>query len=261
MNNFLIAGFLIFSFISTAFAEEPPWEFRFKKEGISVYTRMLSSGLLEFKSDVVMTVPIDGVVAFYENTKNTPKWYYQCTHMELIKDEGPLAKIFYFVMDPPWPVSERDAVFRRIKSVDQSTGVVTYQLTAVPDAFPRQKGRVRVPSLSLVWHFTPVDQGHTDVYFQQHGEAGGYIPSFVANALVVDTPLNSLKLFKQMVEKKESVIQQARPKQKVIQVDGQSISEYLIEFPKRSTHTVQIIVLFILGLIACILGLYIYQRE
>jgi hypothetical protein len=204
LKNFLVAVLLVWiisSFISTAQADEPSWQFRFKKDDISVYTRKLPSALLEFKSDVIVSAPIKQVIAFYEEEKKTPKWYFECTYMELIKDEGPLRKIFYFVMHPPWPVAERDAVFLRVKSVDSATGVVTYHLTALPEAYPKQKGRIRVPYLELVWRFTPVEKGRTEVYFQQHGEAGGYIPAFIANAMAVDTPLNTLKSFRRLVEK------------------------------------------------------------
>ncbi len=231
MKNFLIACLLAFSFISTAQADESPWQFRFKKDDISVYTRKLASALIEFKSDVVVSAPIGQVIAFYEDEKKTPQWYYQCTHMELIKDEGPLKKIFYFVMRPPWPVSERDAVFRRVKSVDPSTGVVTYKLTAVPEIFPRQKGKVRVPYLELVWRFTPLEQGRTEVYFQQHGEAGGYIPTFMVNALVIDTPFNSLKSFRELVEKEApSPIVQSHQEVIKIEVGGPRIEKIITIF-------------------------------
>ncbi len=252
--NVLITGFLVWiSFFSISMAradEDPSWQFRFKKDDISVYTRRLPSTLIEFKSDVVVFAPIDQVIAFYEDEKKTPQWYYQCTYMELIKDEGPLEKIFYFVMRPPWPVSERDAVFRRIKSVDPSTGVVTYNLRALPEAFPRQKGKVRIPYLELVWRFTPLEQGRTGIYFQQHGEAGGYIPAFIVNALVIDTPLNSLKKFRELVENIE-----IKPKEIYEEV---VIKDVPPEFNKtRDSRTVQVAIFFIIFsiLAACIWGI------
>jgi hypothetical protein len=213
LKNSLVVGLLVvlsFLFMPASQADETPWQFRFKKDDISVYTRKLPSLLLEFKSDVIVSVPLAQVVAFYEDEKRTSEWYFQCTHMELIKDEGPLKKVFYFVMHPPWPVSERDAVFLRVKSVDPATGAVTYHLTALPEAYPLQEGKVRVPYLELVWRFTPVGKERTEVYFQQHGEAGGYIPSFIANALVVDTPLKTLQSFRTLVEKDAATHQEAK---------------------------------------------------
>ena len=247
MNKFLIAGFLILSFASTVQADEPPWEFRFKDDGISVHTRKLASGLMEFKSDVIVSKPIDQVVAFYEDEKKTSEWYYECTHMELLKDEGPSSKIFYFVMRPPWPVSERDAVFRRVKSVDLLTGAVTFDLLSISEVLPPKKGKVRVPYLKLVWRFTPLKKGGTEVYFQQHGDAGGYIPGFIVNALVIDTPLNTLKKFRELVEKIK-----AKPKENYDVIIKKNIT----------THTAKImVVVLILSLVVlCIWGIFKSRR-
>ena len=238
---------LIISFISAVKADEPPWQFRFKEDNISVYTRKLASELMEFKSDVIVAVPIDRVIAFYEKEKKTPQWYYQCTYMELLKDEGPLNKIFYFVMRPPWPVSQRDAVFRRIKSVDPSTGIVTYYLTALPEAFPRQKGKVRVPYLELVWRFTPLKGTRTEVYFQQHGDAGGYIPAFIVNAMLIDTPLNTLKSFRELIEK------EVGPQIVQAEVESEAVKiEEKFHVKVSGQRIVQLIIILFIFLAACI---------
>ena len=237
-----MAGLLILSFMSTVQADEPPWEFRSKEDGISVHTRTLASGLTEFKSDVIVSKSIDQVVAFYEDEKKTPEWYYECTYMEFIKEEGPSSKIFYFVMRPPWPVSERDAIFRRVKSVDLLTGAVTFNLSALPEALPPQKGKVRVPYLKLVWRFTPLKEGGTEIYFQQHGEAGGYIPNFIVNALVIDTPLNTLKKMRELVEKIE-----AKPKESYDVIIKKSITPHIAK--------IIVIVLILSLLVVCIWGI------
>jgi len=53
--------------------------------------------------------------------------------------QGTFEKVFYLVLHLPWPVSERDVAFRRLKSVDSSTGSVTYELTAALKHFHRKK--------------------------------------------------------------------------------------------------------------------------
>ena len=207
MRKFLITGLWTltgFSFSATVGAAEHPWQLRVKKETISVYTRKVdASAILEFKSDATVSAPIDRVIALFEDEKKMSQWYYQCTRMELVQDKGPLEKVFYFVLHLPGPVAERDAVFRRLKSVDPLTGTVTYELTALPEEFPRQKGKIRVPYLKTLWRFTPLKEEQTEIYFQQHSDAGGSLPAFLANALVVDIPLKSLKKFKKLVEEQK----------------------------------------------------------
>ena len=131
--------------------------------------------------------------------------------MDLIEDEGGSGKIFYFVLNMPWPVARRDVVFRRVKSVDAKTGMVTYELTALPDRLPRKRGNIRVSYLKSVWRFTPLKNNRTEIFFQQHSKAGGSIPPFIANSMVVDIPFRSLKNFRDLVEQRNSSKNDAKP--------------------------------------------------
>ena len=204
MNKTLVAGLAIWMgviFASVVRAEEQPWQLRAKKDNISVYTRKVPGfAILEFRSDVRVSASMDQVVALFEDAQRTPEWYYQCVHMALVQEEDPLRRVFYFVIHLPWPVAERDAVFRRSKSVDAATGALTYELTALPDRVPKEKGKIRIPYLKSVWRFTPLKEGQTEIYFQQLSDAGGSIPAFITNALVLDIPLNSLKKFRDLVQ-------------------------------------------------------------
>ena len=203
MKTIFIAGLLIITFVfaSTLRAEDQPWQLRLKKDNITVYTRKVQgSAILEFKSNTVIPAPIDKAIALFEDTERITQWYYQCTHMELVQEENPLQKIFYFVIRLPWPVAQRDSVFRRMKVVDQATGVISYELTALPERLPKQKGKVRVPYLKTTWRFTPSKNGQTEIDFQQHSDAGGSIPPMIANALVVDIPFHSLKKFRELLQ-------------------------------------------------------------
>ena len=183
---------------------DSPWKERINKDGIEVYTRSVEgSPVLEFKSKVTVGAPLEKVVRFYEDEKRLPDWYYQCVGANLVEDEGPAQKIYYFVLRLPWPVSARDIVFRRVKTTDASTGAVTFALSALPDRLPKTKGKVRVPYLKATWRFTPLPNGQTQVDFQQHSDAGGSIPTMIVNKLVVDIPSHSLEnLRKQAVEAK-----------------------------------------------------------
>ena len=205
MKNFLSIGLLVllgFFVSSVVRAEEYPWQLRVHKDDISVYTRKVEgSPILEFKSDAIVSASVDKAVSLFEDETKMTQWYYQCVRMDLVQDEGPLQKIFYFVLHLPFPVAERDCVFRRVKSLDPVTGAITHELGALPERLPKEKGKIRVPYSKTMWRFTPLKDGKTEVYFQQHSNAGGSIPAFLANALVVDIPFHSLKNFRELVEK------------------------------------------------------------
>ncbi len=181
-------------------AGEYPWQLKVNKEGIAVSTRKVeASPILEYKGSVVVDAPIEKVTALYEDEKQIPLWFYQCVDSQLVADEGAGTKVFYFVIHPPWPVAERDTVYRSVKSINAASGQVTYILSALPDRLPPHKGRVRVTYLKTVWHFTPLPDGKTEIDVQQHSDAGGSIPKFLVNEMAVDIPYNSLKNLRNML--------------------------------------------------------------
>ena len=201
----LLSAIVIFLYAIKLWAEEYPWQKRISEDGVSVYTHKVEgSPILEFKADVTVNVPINQAISLFENEEKMPEWYYQCVLAELIRQETSEQKIFYFVLHLPWPVTERDSVFRRVRSTNAISGVITYTLSALPEQLPRKKGKIRVPYIKTVWSFTPLIDGKTKIYFQQHSDPGGSIPGFLANALVVDIPFNSLKNFRALLVKVSS---------------------------------------------------------
>ena len=118
--KFIILMFLVLAFTSPLYAAEYPWQLKKKAEGISVYTRKVEgSPILEFKATVTVDAPLAKIIPLFEDVKGLTSWYYQCTHSELVKNEGPQDKILYLVLHFPWPVTERDSVFMRSKSTDE----------------------------------------------------------------------------------------------------------------------------------------------
>jgi hypothetical protein len=194
-----------FSFSTVLNARENPWQLRETQGGIPVYTRKVEgSPILEYKASVIINAPISQVIALFEDEKQIRRWYYQCVRSELVENEGPDKKIIYLILHLPWPVAPRDFVFRRTKSQDPVSGTITYSLTALPDKLPLVKGMIRVHSIKSIWRFRSLPKDQTEVYFQQHTDPGGSIPSSIINQLAVQTPFNSLKNFRKLITGKDS---------------------------------------------------------
>ena len=205
MKVLIIILFLFsFFFSSLLKAEQSPWQLRQSREGIPVYTRKVAgSPILEYKANVIVDAPISKAVALFEDEKQIRRWYFQCVRSELVENEGPQKEIIYLILHLPWPVAPRDFVFRRTKSEDPANGTISYSLTALPNRLPMVKGMIRVKSIESVWRFTPLPNGQTEVYFQQHTDPAGSIPSSIVNKRAVQTPYNSLKNFRKLLTGKD----------------------------------------------------------
>jgi START domain len=200
--SFIILIFFILAFTAPLYAAEYPWQLRKTTEGISVYTRKVKdSPILEFKATMTVDAPLTKISPLFEDVKGLTSWYYQCTHSELVKDEGPQDKILYIVLHLPWPVTERDSVFIRSKSTDEKNLNISYSIQALPELIPVRKGKIRVLMIHSLWRFTSLSNGKTEIYFRQHSNPGGSIPAFLVNAMAVDTPFNSLKTLRRLIMK------------------------------------------------------------
>ena len=200
--KFIILIFSVLVLTDPLYAAEYPWQLKKTAEGISVYTRKVEgSPILEFKATMTIDAPVAKIIPLFENVEGLTSWYYQCTHSELVKDEGPQDKILYIVLHLPWPVTERDSVFMRSKSTDEKNLNISYSIQALPELLGVRKGKIRVLMINSLWRFTSLPNGKTEIYFRQHSNPGGSIPTFLINAMVVDIPFHSLKTLRQRIMK------------------------------------------------------------
>jgi len=186
--------------INLAFTEmgtEYPWVLKRDMEGIKVYNRKVEgSPILEFRSEMIVTAPLDKTLAFFEQDNNMSQWFHRCKESKLVEEISPDEKRIYFAADLILPFDDRDGVYRRIKTEDPVTQTVTYTVTADNRDYPRHKHRVRIEKLTAEWRFTPIENDRTLVEYRQHSEAGGFIPPVLANLFVVTLPFKTFRKFR-----------------------------------------------------------------
>lgn len=184
-------------------AAEHPWELKKDEGGIEVYIRKVEgSPILEYKAEMTVDMPLEKVRAFYEREDMMPQWFHQCIESELLEKKSGDDKILYFALDMPWPVSDRDSIYRRVRSEDPATGAVTYALSAEPDNHPHKDGRVRITYIKSQWRFTPLENGRTEVYYQSHSDAGGSLPKVLVNKLAVNIPFHTFENLRKILKEK-----------------------------------------------------------
>jgi hypothetical protein len=168
------------------------WELQKQADGIDVYTRPVAdSDIMEFKGEGIVEVEVDRIVALMRDASRFKDWFPNTSESKLISREGAVTHQ-YSVMMTPWPVADRDNVFRSEMSRDESTGRVEFALEAAPEAYPIQRGRHRVTRARGKWQFTPTGSGGTRVIFTMHLEPGGGVPDWMVNARIVSTPFEAL---------------------------------------------------------------------
>ncbi len=175
------------------------WTLGRQEDGITVHTRPVEgSGIDEFRGVIEIDAPAETLVTLLRDSDRFKEWFPNTPESKLLDRNGNVSHQ-YSVMDAPWPVSDRDNVLRSVLSRNVESGLVEIRLTANPDHYPEQAGRVRVRRAQGLWRFEPLDESRTRVTFQMHLEPGGGVPQWLINARVVATPFEALTNLRTMV--------------------------------------------------------------
>lgn len=183
---------LLLALSVTAPALAGDWTLARQENGITVHTRPVAdSGIDEFRAVVEVGVGASEVLALVRDSDRFKEWFPNTPESKLLDRDGAVSHQ-YSVLDAPWPVSDRDNVFRSVMSRDEASGTIKLALTASPDHYPEQDGCVRVRHAQGSWRFEPLGPTRTRITFQMHLDPGGGVPQWLTNARVVDSPFEAL---------------------------------------------------------------------
>jgi len=199
----LTCGLSLLPYLSSANQTWQPHHFAsdsVDEQSVLVWTKTVDgSDFKAFKGEVLINATRDNIVSVIRDTKNVPKWYYKSAYVKKLEDIADNQSLTYSVTDLPWPVSDRDSVILATVTNEQN-GDITIIMTAKPNAYPIQENKVRVTKLDGFWKLQKQANNQVKVTLQLTTEPGGKIPSWLANTMVIDMPLNSLGNLKKRAE-------------------------------------------------------------
>ncbi len=193
LSVLLFTSTLIFSGLAQA---DFDWQLKKEdsKQNIKIYlSEVEGSNLKAFKSVTEIKAPLSNFVAMLDKVELHTKWMHNCIEAKTLQPINRMERVSYNVTKTPWPVKNREVVVYTKIAQDPATLAITIDIAAKPDQFPMETKNVRMPKLDGFWKFTPKDNGVVEVVYQVHADPGGSIPAWLANAIVVETPLETLK--------------------------------------------------------------------
>ena len=194
--------FLVFclSFSTSSLA----WTLEHKSDGIEIFTKqMQNSDFKAFRGTVTVNSSLLNVVAHHVDLQAMPEWLQDCKKSELISSANGRDFYIYQQTDAPWPVSDRDYVLHMHFEQDPANYVVTISFEATQAFKKSDNDCVPVSKLEGYWRFTPLQDNKVLIEYETYADPSGDIPSWLANAFVVDQPLGTLKKLKERVENKQ----------------------------------------------------------
>jgi hypothetical protein len=180
---------------SLSWSEIGPWELQDQNDekDIQVFTRTVGdSPLKEFKGVTHIKADTNAFVSLLMDSEAATSWMHNVVEFNVEDSPSQTENVVYTVNKTPWPVTNRDAYIRSELSAD-ANGVVTSTLTGMSDFKADNDDYIRMPELKGSWVVAPMEGGMIEVTYQVHANPGGSLPDWLVNAIVVETPMNTLQ--------------------------------------------------------------------
>jgi hypothetical protein len=177
------------------------WTLEHDKHGIQIFTKaMAGSSFKAFRGTVTVNTSLLNVVAHHVDLQAMPEWLQDCRKSELISEVNGRDFYLYQQTDAPWPVADRDYVLHMQFEQDPETYVVLITFEATQAFNKSDKDCVPITELSGYWRFTPKTENQVLIEYETYADPAGDIPSWLANAFVVDQPLGTLKKLRKRLQ-------------------------------------------------------------
>jgi len=176
-----------------ASAQASEWVTRFQEQGVTVQTREVDgSGYHAFRATTTLAASPEAVLARLRDIDSYTEWFPDTPEARLVNVESVGGDVWfnYLRTDVPWPVKDRDTVYRN--RLLRSNDGLRIEIVADPDVLPETRRVVRIRSAGGFWDMRAADGG-TAVHWQFHLDPGGNLSPALANPRVLETPKGALR--------------------------------------------------------------------
>lgn len=165
------------------------WQLTRDEDGIKVYTA--SEGSSKFKSikvEAVLAGTLQKLVNILRDVKNNKEWVYSTKKSYPIKEISANEILYYSETNLPWPVSNRDIPVRQQLNLNPANNTLTVVASGEPNAFPLQKGIVRIQFFSSSWYVKSDGKNKISIIYYLKMDPSGNVPSQVTNIFITKGP-------------------------------------------------------------------------
>ncbi len=187
--------------VITSMTGQSEWTLKKEVDGIKVYYREAAdSPIKELKITFDVNTSLSGFMAAITDTEAYTKWIYKLSHAEVLDYISPSEIVYYYEMDFPWPLSDRDGITKTYFRQDPNSKVIYASNSIVEGYLPPKPGIVRLEITSVDWILTPVANQKISVEYYLSSDPGGSIPAWLVNWALDRGPVKSIKALKSMAE-------------------------------------------------------------
>lgn len=196
----LLLALLLISSVGVA---QDDWEFIRDKEGIKVYTRLNEGrSFKEFKSTMVINAELTSFLAVLQDVEALGDWGHNVKKVNLIRRSSDTLQVYYAEAKAPFPYKNRDGVYLNRFIWDKNSQTLVVEIEILDEAVDRDEELVRMSGYGS-WIVSVLPDNTLNVIFQMQMDPGGSIPAWMANMFAGDSPYQTMKGMRKVINKKE----------------------------------------------------------
>ena len=158
------------------------WQFESDKNGITIYSREHSDGLVEIRARMFTPTSYGAFLTLLEDSDNIPNWIDNASHSRVLNQISATENIVYTQFKAPWPAKNRDMVTYSKYWVDELG--FTIEIKSAPDSYlAEQNGYVRIRSVDATWELQKLTNDTTLVEYKAFADPEGLLPNWLINKL------------------------------------------------------------------------------
>lgn len=182
-------------------AESSAWEKIDEAEGIQVFRKdMPGSDIVAFKGAGIVDASMEKIFWVLCDAEHEEEWVEMLIDNYVMVEHSPFDRVQYQNFDLPWPLSDRDFVYRAVATMDKQ-GRLNLVLNSVEHPKqPPTKG-VRAEIMSSGFVLTRRPDGKTFVEVSIFSDPKGILPNWVINLVQESWPMETMLGIRKQVQK------------------------------------------------------------
>ncbi|NRA63819.1 MAG: hypothetical protein HRU19_05015 [Pseudobacteriovorax sp.] len=210
MKTLIAIQCLLFAFIGqTAFGKfnwkANKWDKIDSKEGVNVYRKEVpDSDVLGVGGSAMINAPVSKIIWVLMDHENKKDWVDKFESSKTIENPSDLVSIQYAAFDMPFPVSDRDFVYRYEFSYDPDKHMITVDVKSVTHSSAPEEDTIGVRGEIKFGEYRlyPRKNGKkTYVEVEYMTDPKGYLPTMIVNMVQKSWPYKTLSSLRRQVQK------------------------------------------------------------
>jgi hypothetical protein len=195
----------LFAALALLFVASPAaagaWEKIDEEDGIKVFRKEVpGSPLVAFRGEAMVSAPIEKLLWVLADNAHRTDWVDRLKKSVVLQTNGSYEYIVYQHFGLPFPISDRDYVYRGRATRDKN-GVVTLDIASVTHPKAPATVGVRANLIGSRYVLTPKGPEKTYVVVEIHTDPKGAIPTWLVNLIQKSWPMKTMQGLRSQVAK------------------------------------------------------------